>query len=191
MFPRQALVTIYKAFIRPHLGYGDVLYDQAFNNSFHAKMESIQYNACLAITGAIRGTSREKIYQELGLESLQLRLWYRQLCLFYRFFKNEHPKYLFHLIPVRCTPYATRTEGNIPLIKTKHNFLENSFFPSTIIEWIYLDPSLRKSKSISVLQEKILNFIRPFPNSFFDIHNPKGMKLFTRLRLSLSYLREH
>ena len=60
MLPRLALVTIYKTFIRPHLDYGDVLYDQAFNNSFHAKMESIQYNACLAITGAIRCTSREK-----------------------------------------------------------------------------------------------------------------------------------
>ena len=95
LLPRQALVTIYKAFIRPHLDYGDVLYDQAFNNSFHAKMESIQYNACLAITGAIRGTSREKIYQELGLESLQLHRWYRKLYLFYKVFKNEHPRYLF------------------------------------------------------------------------------------------------
>ena len=57
---RQALITIYKAFVSPHPGYGDVLYDQAFNNSFRAEMESAQYNACLAITGAIRGTSREK-----------------------------------------------------------------------------------------------------------------------------------
>ena len=60
LLPRPALVTIYKAFVRPHLDYGDVLYDQAFNNSFHAKMESIQNNACSAITGAIRGTSRKK-----------------------------------------------------------------------------------------------------------------------------------
>ena len=72
LLPRQDLVTIYKAFIRPHLDYGDVLYEKAFNNSFQAKMESIQYIACLAMTGAIRGTSRENIYQELGLESLQL-----------------------------------------------------------------------------------------------------------------------
>ena len=27
--PRQALITIYKAFGRPHLDYGDILYDQA------------------------------------------------------------------------------------------------------------------------------------------------------------------
>ena len=77
MLPRQALVNIYKAFIRPHLDYGDVLYNQAFNNSFQPKMESIQCNTCLATTGAIRGTSIEKIYQELDLESLQLRRWYR------------------------------------------------------------------------------------------------------------------
>ena len=101
LLPRKALVTIYKAFVRPHLDYGDVLYDQAFNNSLHAKIESIQYNACLAITEAIRGTSREKIYQELGLESLKLCCWYRKLCLFYKVFKNEHPKYFFNLIPVR------------------------------------------------------------------------------------------
>ena len=35
LLPRQALITIYKAFVRPHLDYGDVLYGQAFDNSFH------------------------------------------------------------------------------------------------------------------------------------------------------------
>ena len=33
--PRHALVTIYKSFIRLHLDYGDTIYDQAYNNSFH------------------------------------------------------------------------------------------------------------------------------------------------------------
>ena len=40
---------------------------------FYDKLESIQYNACLARTVEIRGTSAEKIYQELGLESLKSR----------------------------------------------------------------------------------------------------------------------
>ena len=82
VLPRITLVTIYKAFVRPHLDYGDILYDQAFNNFFHDRLESIQYNACLAITGAIRGMSREKLYQELGLELLRLRRLYRKLSLF-------------------------------------------------------------------------------------------------------------
>ena len=66
ILPRGSLLTIFKSFVRPHLDYGDVIYDQSFNNTFHQKMESIQYNAALAITGAIRGSSREKLYQEQG-----------------------------------------------------------------------------------------------------------------------------
>ena len=92
------------------------------------KWKSIQYNACLAITGAIRGTSREKVYQELGLEALQLRHWYRKLRHFYKVFKNEHPKYLFNLIPVRSTPYATRIVGNIPLLRQSITFSKKIFF---------------------------------------------------------------
>ena len=86
LLPRATLITIYKAFIRPHLDYGDILYDQAYNMSFHQNLEPIQYNACLTITGAIRGTSKEKLYQEISLESLQLRRWYRKLGMFYKIF---------------------------------------------------------------------------------------------------------
>ena len=50
-----SLVTIYKAFIR-HLDYGYIIYGQAYKESFHQKLESMEYNAALAITGAKRGT---------------------------------------------------------------------------------------------------------------------------------------
>ena len=111
------------------------------------KWNPTNINVCLAIR-AIRGTWKEKIYQELGLESLQLRRWYNKLCLFYKVFKYEHLKYLFNIIQVRSTQYATRTEGNIPLIKTKHNFFMIFFFffffffSSAIIEWKNFDPCL-------------------------------------------------
>ena len=45
-------------FVRPHLHYGDILLAQIYNSSFHEKLESVQYNACLALTGAIRGSSK-------------------------------------------------------------------------------------------------------------------------------------
>ena len=53
LLPKTALTKIYKAFARLHFDYGDILYDQAFNFFFHQKLESIQYTARLAITGAI------------------------------------------------------------------------------------------------------------------------------------------
>ena len=45
------------------------------------------------MTGAIRGT-KEKLYEELGLESLQLRRWYKKLGIFYKIHKNKSPQYL-------------------------------------------------------------------------------------------------
>ena len=99
ILPRSSPLTIYKTFIRSRLDYADIIYDQAYNSAFHDKLESIQYNACLAITGAIRGTSTEKIYQELGLESLKSRCWFRKLCHFYKIFNEKSSSYLFNLIP--------------------------------------------------------------------------------------------
>ena len=147
--PRIILVTIYKAFVRLHLDYGDILYDQAFNNSFFDRLESIQHNACLAITGAIRGMSREKLYQELGLESLRLQRYYRKLYLFYKVFKNEHPQYLFHLIPMTHSSHTSKNVHNIPIFK-------NSFFPSSISEWNKVDPGwIRNSESLSIFRKKL------------------------------------
>ena len=134
IIPRAALLTIYKSFLRPHLDYGDVIYDRAFNESFQNKLESVQYNAALAITGAIRGSSREKLYQELGLESLKSRRWYRKLCLFFKLKKNKHPSYLFDMIPKVLSTRTTRNYNNIPLFNVKHEYFRNSFFPSTVIE---------------------------------------------------------
>ena len=79
--PRLPLLTIYKSFIRHYIDYGDIIYYLAYNVSFHQKLESIQYNSVLAITSAIRGTSTEKLYNELGLETLEKRRWYRKLLL--------------------------------------------------------------------------------------------------------------
>ena len=60
VLPRSTVLTTYKTFIRSRLDYANIIYDQACNSAFHDKLESIQYNACLAITGAIRCTSTEK-----------------------------------------------------------------------------------------------------------------------------------
>ena len=48
------------------------------------KIESIQHQAALAITGAIHGTPQTKLYNELGIESMKLRQWFRRLCYFFK-----------------------------------------------------------------------------------------------------------
>ena len=66
ILPWTSLLTIYESFIRPHLDYDNVVYDQPSNDAFSNKLETVQCNEALAITGAIKGTSRENLYQ-LGL----------------------------------------------------------------------------------------------------------------------------
>ena len=130
ILPRSALITIEKSFIGFYLDYSDIMYDQGYNASFHQKLkrEPLQFNACLAITGGIRDTSREKLYEELGLESLQLPCWFRILSCFYKLFNSEHLHYLFKLIPSRSSCYVTRNVHNIPFFKTRH-FFKKLFLP--------------------------------------------------------------
>ena len=149
ILPRRSLVTIYKSFIRPHLDYGDIIFDQAFNKSFHDNLESIQYNASLAITGAIRSTSKKKLYQELGFKSLQQRRWFRKLCTFYKIYKNQSTSYFYNLIYLQTSSRISRSSNNILCFHFKHNFFKNSFFPPVIIERNNLDISTCNSKSLS------------------------------------------
>ena len=122
IIPRAALLTIYKSFLRPHLDYGDVIYDRVLNESFQNKLESVQYNSPLAITGTIKGSSKEKLYQELGFESLKSWRCYRKLCLFFELKKNKHPSYLFDIIPKVLSTRTTRNHNNIPLFNVKHEY---------------------------------------------------------------------
>ena len=120
--------------MKPHLNYVDIIYDQAYNTSFHQDIKSIQYSTSLSITSAVRGTSREKLYQELGFKSLQQRRWCRTLCCLFKIIKNQSPSYLFQLVPSPNIRYFSRNSENIPQLRTKHDFFKNSFFPSTIKE---------------------------------------------------------
>ena len=80
--PRKSLLTIYKSFIRPHLDYGDIIYSNLVNVPLINKLEKVQYQACLAIAGAIQGTSRESLYKELRRDSIQGRWLYRKMIFF-------------------------------------------------------------------------------------------------------------
>ena len=81
------------------------LYDQPNNATFCQKNESFQYKAALAITGAIQGTSQEKLLEELGLEILKSPRWLRRLCCMYKIENIGIPKYFTDLTPKRQIAY--------------------------------------------------------------------------------------
>ena len=95
---RDILDQMYKLFVRPHLDYGDIIYhDQSMPLS--RKLESTQYQAALAVSGAWKGTNMDRLLEELGWETLSNRRWYRRLCLFYKIINNQTPNYLRECVP--------------------------------------------------------------------------------------------
>ena len=46
ILPRESLIC--KSFIRPHIDYGDKIYNRSHNSSFHQNIQSIEYNAIIA-----------------------------------------------------------------------------------------------------------------------------------------------
>ena len=89
------------------------------------------------------------------------------------------------IFPVTVSRHNTRNTNNIPQFKVKHNFFQNSFFRSPVIEWNKLDLKIRNSESVNIFKKSLLKFIRPSGSSVFNCHNPRGVKL-----LGLSHLRE-
>ena len=184
ILPRASLLTIYKAFVRPHLDYADIIYDKPDNESFKDWVEKVQYNAALAITGAIRGTSRERIYNELGLESLADRRWYRKMTFFYKIVKNLAPKYLqSYLLPQALNQYSTRVakKNLLTALPSRTLSFSNTFFPYYINEWNKLNDNLRNANSIYKFKNYLTKFIKVKENSTFSISDPLGLKLLTRL----------
>ena len=154
VLPQHSLVAIYKSFVRPHLDYGDITYDQPNNESFNQKIERIQYNAALAITGAIRGTSQKKLYDELGFESLRFWRCFRKLCIFCKtLVYQDICLILFHKL---INSYNTHSSEDITTFYSRTDIFQYSFFPYTILEWNKLDNKIQQSKSVLAFRNSLL-----------------------------------
>ena len=190
--PRSSLLTFYKAYIRPHLDYADILYDCPGNATFTQRLESIQYNACLAITGCFRGTSQEKLYDELGLESLLNRRFCRRMTFFYKIVNRLTPDYLHDYLPAELVAPVNLRARNVfypPIIRTER--FRNTFFPFCISQWNMLDSRIRDLSSEASFKRTIFNFFRPKLSPVFGVQNHKGVVFLNRLRVGFSHLNEH
>ena len=152
LLPRSCLLTIYISFVGPHLDYGDVIYDQPNNSRLSDKIESVQYNAALAITGAIRGTSKEKLYQELGLESLNDRRWFRRMSYLYKIIFTKLRPYFYELIPPLQRSH--RYPSCFQTFRRMTKFFQNSFLAFAITEWNKLDSDIKNIDSHAMFRKR-------------------------------------
>ena len=97
------------------------------------KIESVQYNAALAITDAIRKISKQKLYQELGLESLKDRRWLSQMSYSYKIISTKLPPFLYELLPPLQMSHGY--PGCFQTLRRRTTFFENSILPFNTTKW--------------------------------------------------------
>ena len=92
----------------------------------------------MAITGAIKGTSQLKIYNELGIESLKFRRWFRRLHLFFKISTTQIPKYLYEVVPSESHIYSTHNTENVETYYCRTGQFKYSFFHILLLNGINL-----------------------------------------------------
>ena len=123
---RNVVDMSYKMSVRPHLEYGDVIFHNQRKDLMDL-IERVQNKAARIVPGCWQGTSRERLYEELGWELLSDRRLARRLTIFYKINNGLAPPYLSNHIPQRneiCVNLRNRVDST-PFIRTER--YENNF----------------------------------------------------------------
>ena len=128
---RKTLEKLYLSFIRSQLEYGNIIWDNCTQEQADM-IENVQLRAAKIVSGAIRRTHTELLYQELNWEPLQVRRRKQRLTTMYKIKNNEAPLYLINTLPNTVadnTNYNLRNRDDVALFKTRTKTFQLSFFP--------------------------------------------------------------
>ena len=193
---------MYKALVRSHLDYCDIIYHEPSQvnqpplgitlTALMEKVERIQYQAALAITGTWQGSSRSKLYEELGWESLSDRRRSRRVLQVHKIDNDKTPSYLKDKLPTHHRPQPGGDALNtFHELRCRTNRYTKSFFPDAISSWNIFISHFANMPKFNSLKTHITSFFRPKTKSIFGIHDPLGIHYLFQLRVSLSSLKSH
>ena len=125
----QLLFTNPKSFMKPHLDYSDIIYDQSNNLNLYNKGDTCLYNVALAIISTIRDSLKERLHKELRFKYWSSQRCIRELCTFYKILRNKSPGYLCKYIAPADRVYLTGNSNNINKVFVDQNFFLILFYP--------------------------------------------------------------
>lgn len=148
----------------------------------------MQHEAAKIVTGAMKGTSKHRLMQEIGWEDLKTRRAIHKLLLYFKIVNNLCPSYLVDLLPLLVserTNYSLRTASNYSIFASRTDRFKRSFFPSTTSLWNDIGYDIRCLDSIGSFKKALFSFYNvPSYNATFDFAIDRFNAIFhTRLRL--------
>ena len=146
---RKTLDLLYKLTVRSLIDYSLPLFANNLKMTEIKRLENLQYRAAKVVTGALNSTSRKRLFEELGWETIADRTKFLGLCIFHKIHVHEtRPLIRTCLTKLDWEKkYVLRSKGGyLPYPYFKQKFL-NSFFPFISKQWNNLSNST-KSKNL-------------------------------------------
>ena len=173
-----------------------LLYDSVWDNAStetKQKLEAVHIEAARTIAGATKLCSLQKLFDDLGWESLQSRRYKHKLIILYKIMHGLAPDYLRDVLPPsvhETTSYNLRNANHIQTLSSNTNLFYNSFFPSTIRARNSLLDDNKQAPSVAFFKYQ-LNKNMKRPPKYYNVGLRIGQILHTRLRLECSSLNSH
>jgi hypothetical protein len=148
------------------------------------------------ITGLRCNSSRQKLYHELGWETLENRRNNHKLILFYKILNGLTPAYLYELVQPylpRQSGYNLRNENNTfhpPFSRTSSFY--DSFIHFTIRLWNTLPLTITESPSLNIFKNRLTHFYKTWnTNAHYNFGIRKFNIIHCQLRNEASNLKAH
>ncbi|MCG8113671.1 MAG: reverse transcriptase domain-containing protein [Candidatus Thiodiazotropha taylori] len=186
---RKSLEKMYSAFVRPLLEYSDIVWDNCSSESKKI-LDAIHVEAARIVTGGTKLCSIDKLFSELGWDSLQSRRNKHKLIALYKILHGLAPNYLLDLMPPtvqETSRYSLRNSDHFQNYRAKTNLFLDSFFPSTIRAWNSLPTEIREASSVAIFKS-LLNRNIHSPPKYYSTGSRIGQILHARLRMGCSSL---
>ena len=186
---RPVLDILYKQQIRSLIDYGLVLFYGGLNQSDIAKLDRIQYRSAKVVTGALHFTSRIKLDNDLGWESLADRYELLGLSLFHRIAHNNVRPLLRSFLPkIKDKKYNTRSNDEYENFPRPNEKYYKSFFPHFTRSWNNLDKNVRDDQDHLNFKENLKIKLKPPKYRHYKYGDKHINSLMCRLRVGRSYL---
>ena len=188
---RKTLETIYLTFVRPKLEYANIVFHDCTKQDTEL-LENLQLSAARVVTGAIKGTSHAKIYNECNWPLLSERRKQNQLVQFFKMVNDESPQYLTSLVPNLVGDlgnYNLRNNHKFKNIATRTVKFQKSFLPNVINMWNNLDTDTVNCDDLNSFKSKV---IKPVETNVLYTHGVRKFSIVhAQLRMECSRLNAH
>ena len=181
---RKSLEKMYYAFVCPLLEYSDIVWDNCSSES-KRNLDAIYVEAARIVTGGTKLCSIDKLYSELGWDSLQSRRNKHKLITQYKILHGFTLNYLLDLMPPtvqETSRYSLRNSDHFQNYRANTNLFLDSVFPSTIRAWNNLPIEIKEASSLKNFKS-LLNRNIQSPPKYYNSGSRIGQILHARLRM--------